>query len=367
MMGWYFRFEVDFLQDQTEWFPYMVQEHDGAAKWLSGMAHAAATLNMSVQFCMAHPAAFLHALQLPSVTNGRASGDYQTPSGNLLSYGTAAPFFSAIGIAPSKDNWWSTPNQPRPRDLTPSGGPPPCDGGSRNVTNNLLHALVATLSTGPVGFSDAVGHTNATLVLSTCRADGLLLKPSRPLAAIDRSFSRTAWSTGASASGSPRVAAGSHVWATHTAVGNSTWYYALNLAQEGTLVAYNLQHSDLWPPLSSEDDVVVWDYADPAATAVLVKGTAGSSTLATMQGDGHAFWIVSPVMDGGWAFLGETNKLTPVSVQRLFTFATGASGTLTVHMAGSVGEQCRVSAWKDGTVHTTSASIGNDGSATVSF
>ena len=25
-------FEVDFLQDQTRWFPYMVQQHDGAAK-----------------------------------------------------------------------------------------------------------------------------------------------------------------------------------------------------------------------------------------------------------------------------------------------------------------------------------------------
>ena len=55
-----------------------------SAKWLSGMANAAARLNMTVQYCMAHPASFLHALQLPAVTNGRASGDYQTPSGNLL-------------------------------------------------------------------------------------------------------------------------------------------------------------------------------------------------------------------------------------------------------------------------------------------
>ena len=37
-----------------------------------------------VQYCMAHPAAFLHALALPAVTNGRASGDYQNPSGNLF-------------------------------------------------------------------------------------------------------------------------------------------------------------------------------------------------------------------------------------------------------------------------------------------
>ena len=90
--------------------------------------------------------------------------------------GTSAPFFAAAGIAPSKDNWWSTPDQPKPRTL--AGGPTPCDGGNRNVTNNFLHALVATLSTGPVGFSDALGYTNATLVRSTCASDGLLLKPS---------------------------------------------------------------------------------------------------------------------------------------------------------------------------------------------
>ena len=50
----------------------------------------------------------MEAIALPAVTNGRASGDYVQPTGNLLGYGRAAPFFSAVGIAPSKDNWWST-------------------------------------------------------------------------------------------------------------------------------------------------------------------------------------------------------------------------------------------------------------------
>ena len=84
--------------------------------------------------------AFLQALSLPAVTNGRASGDYQTPSGNLLGYGVNAPFFAAVGIAPSKDNWWSTPNQPQP-PKDPSGKLPSCDGGSRNVTNSFLYVM----------------------------------------------------------------------------------------------------------------------------------------------------------------------------------------------------------------------------------
>ena len=114
------------------------------------------------------------------------SGDYQTPSGNLLQYGTSAPIFAALQIAPSKDNWWSTPDQPRPRDLTGAGGPPPCDGGSRNVTNTFLHALVATLSTGPVGFSDALGFTNASLVMMTCALDVRL--PRHHFGTISRAF-----------------------------------------------------------------------------------------------------------------------------------------------------------------------------------
>ena len=61
----------------------MVTEHDGASRWLSGMADAAAAANVSVQYCMAHPAAFLHALTLPAVTNGRASGDYEDPPGKF--------------------------------------------------------------------------------------------------------------------------------------------------------------------------------------------------------------------------------------------------------------------------------------------
>lgn len=71
-------FEVDFLQDQTTWFEPFVTELDGSARWLGGMARAAASLNMSVQYCMSHPAAFLEALSFPAVTNGRASGDYQS-------------------------------------------------------------------------------------------------------------------------------------------------------------------------------------------------------------------------------------------------------------------------------------------------
>ena len=39
--------------------------------------------------------------------------------------------------------------------------------------------------TGPIASCDGVGDTNASLLMRTARADGILLKPDRPAVAID--------------------------------------------------------------------------------------------------------------------------------------------------------------------------------------
>ena len=293
--------------------------------------------------------------------------------------GTSAPFFAAAGIAPSKDNWWSTPDQPKPRTL--AGGPTPCDGGNRNVTNNFLHALVATLSTGPVGFSDALGYTNASLVRSTCASDGLLLKPSLPLAAIDRTFSVGSPSGAASSSVGPPVPAGGHVWATHTRVGSATytegiWYSVLAITVHSE---WSLLRSDLWPPLDEDADVVVWDWGD-VSSARLVK--ANTSELASLQTApapplpaeptprpvfDFTYKLVAPMIptSGGWALLGEPDKLTPVSEQRQWSFDLAEGFLLKVE--GAVGENVTVAAWKGGQVHTHSTVIGDNGEGAIIF
>jgi hypothetical protein len=72
-------------------------------------------------------------------------------------------------------------------------------------SNPLTHALMSTLSNAPVTFSDAVNATNRTLVMMTCRADGVVLKPDRPATAIDAQFQAMmfgAWPSPAS-SGAP--------------------------------------------------------------------------------------------------------------------------------------------------------------------
>ena len=83
-------------------------------------------------------------------------------------------FADAVGLAPFKDVFWSTANEPGR-----SYGP--------NTTENLpdREIAIATLSTGPVGPGDAIQYTNIERIMKCCRTDGLILKPDRPLTTIN--------------------------------------------------------------------------------------------------------------------------------------------------------------------------------------
>ena len=81
--------------------------------------------------------------------------------------------YGAIALAPFKDNFWTTSNNP---------------GNNWNVneSNPELMALVSSLSAGPVGPSDKIGLLNTTVVMQCSRADGVLLRPDEPMAPLGR-------------------------------------------------------------------------------------------------------------------------------------------------------------------------------------
>ena len=54
---------------------------------------------------------------------------------------------------------------------------------------------VSALAAGPIASCDGVGDSNASLLMRVARADGVLLKPSRPAVAIDRLWARPVLST----------------------------------------------------------------------------------------------------------------------------------------------------------------------------
>lgn len=253
------------------------------------------------------------------------------------------------------------------------------------MTDTFLHALVATLSTGPVGFSDALGYTNASLIKATCDSAGLILKPSLPLAAIDRTFSIA--DVKSSVLSQRAVPTGSHVWTTHTAAGDALlWYMVLSISVQHS---WTLFRGDLWPPLPLTQDVVVWDYSNAASARLVPGNTTELSELQTTHGHPESsvgddmqplsqppplpspldfsYKLIAPVMpfSGGWALLGEVDKLTPVSEQRQWDFDF-AEGFL-LRISGVVGESVTVAAWKGGSVYTKSIQIGDNGEGAIVF
>ena len=73
------------------------------------MGTAAANNGISIQYCMSHCRHMLASVEIPAVTQARASGDYsQSRTDQWSQLGTTSMFAYAIGVAPSKDNYWST-------------------------------------------------------------------------------------------------------------------------------------------------------------------------------------------------------------------------------------------------------------------
>jgi hypothetical protein len=147
-----------------------------AREWQEGLDRAAAEHGLTLQWCMATPADFLQTVTLDRVTSIRTSGDYRYLFDNGLNWvwflhGNALA--RGLGLNAFKDVFISD------RDAE-QGGEPYAE----------VEALLAALSTGPVGIGDRIGRADRALVLRTCREDGVLVKPDAPLAALDRCFER---------------------------------------------------------------------------------------------------------------------------------------------------------------------------------
>lgn len=120
---------------------------------------------------MANPRHALQSLTLSQVTQARVSDDY-SPGGEQWRIGVSSMFAYALGLAPSKDTFWTTDVQPGNRY-------------KKSEPYTELNALVATLSTGPYGPSDMAGHIDYRLINRTCIYFGQLMHPSKPATAMD--------------------------------------------------------------------------------------------------------------------------------------------------------------------------------------
>lgn len=222
-------FEHDWLVECFLGVRGLREEPGRAREWQEGLDRAAGARGMGLQWCMATPADLMQTATLRNVTSIRTSGDhgYLVAPGILWSWFCYVNVWArALGLWPYKDVFRT-------------------DHGRRD--ESLMEALLSALSGGPVGLGDRIGATDASVVRATCRADGLLIKPDAPIAAIARCFARHA------------VMAGGHMVATtHSDHPVGRYVYA---------VAFNPQDRDrrYAEVVSAEElgvhgDHVVWDW-----------------------------------------------------------------------------------------------------------
>lgn len=177
-------YEQDWMDAQTlEFVPLMTNISLGK-KWLKDMGNAALKHNITIQYCMSLSRHILSSLENNAVTQARVTNDYATNwnyLGQQWRIGVSAMFSSNIGLSVFKDVFWTTSDQPGNKN----GNIP--DGKAREPYPEL-NAVVSTLSGGPVGPGDKIGlnYTNKTLIMRSCSKDGLLLKPTKGITALDQ-------------------------------------------------------------------------------------------------------------------------------------------------------------------------------------
>eukprot|EP00750_Incisomonas_marina_P017283 INCI20198.3.p1 GENE.INCI20198.3~~INCI20198.3.p1 ORF type:complete len:341 (-),score=44.32 INCI20198.3:28-1050(-) len=241
---------------------------------------------------------------------------------------------AALGLAPFMDVIWTSASQP---------------GNPYSVTrhNIELQAIVAALSSGPVGIGDGPGFTNTSLVNLLADGDGTLIHPSVPATPLDAMYfpgsparSRGKRNPATGAYGHGRSDALNHstfrgvrpsgqLFQTHCAVpfGNASTLVFPHVLAVDIDQSYSLSPASLWP-LSQFDAMVAVPLSarnrcsnGTAAVSCVIPFNSSSPLMvstSSMQGEEHAFELfsMSPMLPGGFALLGDFSKFVVASPAR---------------------------------------------------
>lgn len=377
-------YEQDWMYNEWQGLNATLKSATLGDTWLTQMGNGANKSGVAIQYCMTYARMVVHSVQVGAVTQFRAGDDYhpgqtgyfptkKDPTGSsgchfpycVYYIGTSSILAWSLDLAPAKDDFWSTTIQP--------GSP---YGNGTAEPYGEMEAAISALSTGPVQPSDAIGHSNASLIMMTCTKGGRLLQPSAPARAIDACFIESALGGTGELGPVPRTAHNHAVMATHTEVSGWRWLHVLVI---GLAKPFALKPSHILGEVSTTSDpsvigLVAWSgYGMRNAT---VLGMFAEDAPLKLEACGYAdFGLVhaAPVFSGGIALLGEVAKFVPVAVARVDSVSLNAAGTLKVHVSGERGEFVelafaivvefgKVSSAK---VFYESATIGDDGTATI--
>ncbi|XP_050411267.2 uncharacterized protein LOC126825609 [Patella vulgata] len=306
------------------------------------MGLAAENNGLTIQYCMADPRDALTSLEIPVVTQARASEDYH-PGNNNWRLGLTSIFADSLGVAPFKDNFWTTTYQA---------------GNKYNLSepNTELIAAVATLSTGPVGPADKIGFSNAELIMRSCDADGLILKPNKPAMAIDAQILELAFKNGIGPAG--------EVWSTYSMINDNYFHillaadmttsYTLMPSQIGSLPTYIMENSQV-----ADSAVVPVPFTEDQPLNLTTACTKSNFCLY------HTSMQFS-LSDRNVIIYGEFSKWVPMSRNRVISFTVGTND-IQLELQGAYMEMVTFLFFEDMNPVYVKCQIGDSGRATMSL
>ena len=307
-------------------------------QWAAGLNAAGEETQVPIQYCMATPSDIMMSVSMDWVTNARASDDYAGGSDNLLTEPHAALLMWALGIRPSKDNFWTSNVTDNPYSVLHRMNP---------GSNVELNAITAALSTGPVGISDKIGATNATLIMHTCDAGGRLLQPNKPLTPSDRMYTMIGQAGNCPTCRGllPQTGSQGELWSTYAAVGDVTVWstVSVNIGGVGNYdhnIPLPLSTVDLYPapvggwgaagPLIHRHwHSTCKDGADAVASGCISRATPDlrSTTRSAGVGDFPFDLITSQAAGSGvWVRVSCSSVLCPVFLCPVFPCPVHCSG-----------------------------------------
>lgn len=370
-------YEQDWLHNELEGVSVLLTNITLARQWLVEMGAGAEAAGVSVQLCMSYPRHALQSVEMPTATQIRASDDHMpgVDSQTQWHMGWSSMLAWSLGLAPFKDNLWSTAVQP---------------GGTRPLgveTTPSLHNAAATLSAGPVTPGDGVGFSDAAQILRACDKSGRLLQPSRALTSIDAAAVARAFP--ATSSGPTGV-----VSATYTAIGTLFFDHILaaNLTKPWSLFPHHLESTRADLPLRKKvvpfKKSASWllhpiDLRDNAMDELAVAYTLNTTSLDPVTLVTQLFsesspiplkscglvdfqlWHTAPIFQNGWSLLGELSKWVPVSEARFSDIGTDEFGAH-ASVRGQAGELISLS-WRkpDGTIYISACALNDSGVALI--
>jgi hypothetical protein len=308
-------FEHDWLVESFLGVRGLRAQPGRARAWQEGIDRAAAERDMTLQWCMATPADFAQTATLSRLTSIRTSGDH----GYLIGPGELWAWFlltnalaRSLDLRPYKDVFLSDRSVPE--------------------HHAEVEALLAALSTGPVGIGDELGRADRDIVLRTCRDDGVIVRPDVPLAAVDRCFVEHPVARAV-----PLVA---EAFTEHAA---GRWVYAVTLN-----VSRHEQRLDEFVALEQlgasapAGAVAVWDWRSGTA-ARLDAGGAWEIALDPLEWD---LRVLAPILPSGLAVFGDSSRYAMGGRTRLAAVEP-VDGGVAFTVVGAPGEHVAIAGWAE--------------------